>query len=76
MCRWLSTKPGMTIMPDASITSASAATRPGPTSTISSPSMRTSAVVKSPTFGSRLSTVPPRISVRPVGTTLKSGPEG
>ena len=76
MCRWLSMKPGITIMPDASITSASPFCRPGPTATISPCSMRTSAVVKSPTFGSRLSTVPPWISIRPVGTTLKSVPAG
>ena len=76
MWRWESTKPGITIMPDASITSASPFCRPGPTATISPCSIRTSAVAKSPTFGSRLSTVPPRISIRPVGTTRKSGPDG
>ena len=46
MWRWESMKPGMTIMPDASITSASAVRRPGPTATISPCSMRTSAVVE------------------------------
>ncbi len=76
MCRWLSMKPGITIMPDASITSASPFCRPGPTATISPCWTRTSAVAKSPTFGSRLITVPPRISIRPVGTTRKSGPDG
>ena len=75
MWRWESTKPGITIMPEASITSASAATSPGPTWAISPRSMSTSAVVKSPTSGSRLSTVPPRITIRSVGTTRKSGPE-
>ncbi len=76
MCRCESMKPGITIMPDASITSASPFCRPGAIATISPCSIRTSAVVKSPTSGSRLSTVPPRISVLPVGTTRKSGPEG
>ena len=65
MCRWLSTKPGMTIMPDASITSASAAVQAGadvddlvPVRSGRPPP------AKSPTSGSRLSTVPPWISVR------------
>src|SRR3990172_7482673 len=66
-------KPGITIMPVASITWAPSTARPGRTSTITSPSMRTSALAKSPTFGSRLSTVPPWISVLPVGATSKSG---
>jgi hypothetical protein len=76
MCRWLSTNPGMTIMPEASITSTSPFARLGPTATIRSPSIRTSASANSPTLGSRLRTVPPRMSIRVVGTTLKSGPAG
>ena len=62
MCRWVSTKPGMTIMSVASITSTSPFARPGPTATIWSPSMRTSPFGKSPTVGIEASMVPPRIS--------------
>ena len=68
--------PGMTIIPDASIVSASAATRSGPTSTIAPPSIRTSAVAKSPTCGSIVRTVPPRSRILPVGATAKSTPVG
>ncbi len=76
MCRWVSTKPGMTIMPVASITSASPFDRSGPTATIWSPSISTSPDGEVPERGSRLSTVPPRITVLPVGATRKSGPVG
>ncbi len=76
MWRWLSTKPGMTIMPSASITSTSPLDRSGPTARIFSPSISTSPDGRSPTAGSMLSTVPPRISVLPEGATRKSGPLG
>jgi hypothetical protein len=51
--------PGMTIMPDASITSASPFCRPGSDRDDLAVFDQTSALVKSPTSGSRLSTVPP-----------------
>jgi hypothetical protein len=57
--RWVSTKPGMTIIPLASTTSASASIR-GATWAIVSPSMRTSPVGRSPRSGSTVRTVPPR----------------
>src|SRR5437867_4211292 len=52
-------KPGMTIVPEQSTTSASVAEMLGRTSAINFPSIGTSALSKSPTTGSRLSTTPP-----------------
>jgi hypothetical protein len=66
----------MTIMPAASITSTSPFDRSGPTATILSPSISTSPLGRSPSRGSMLSTIPPRISVLPDGATRKSGPLG
>src|SRR5687767_11256896 len=64
-------KPGMTMVPRQSTTSASPAVRFGPTAAIVLPSIRTSACSKSPTFGSRLRTTPPRSKTRrrPSGTS-------
>ena len=76
MWRWVSTNPGITIMPVASITSASVAVRSRPTSTMRSPSISTSPRGRSPIAGSMLSTRPPLIRVRPVGATAKSTPSG
>ena len=74
MWRWLSTNPGMTIMPAASMTSAPSASRPLPTATIRSRSISTSQPLTSPIWGSRLRTIPFLINVRSVGTTEKSTP--
>ena len=76
MWRWESTKPGRTIIPEASITSAPSTASPGPTAAIRSCSMSTSPSAKSPTSRSSESTIPPLISFLPVGTTLKSVPAG
>src|SRR5690242_13397796 len=56
--------PGITIVFEASICSASAALRFGPTWAILEPSISTSAWLKLPTFGSRLRTQPPFSNVR------------
>ena len=61
VCRWVSTNPGITMQSVASITSASALMF-GSTETILSSSTSTSPV-RSPIWGSMLTTVPPRISV-------------
>src|SRR5262245_3602410 len=63
-CRCVSIKPGMTIMFEASIISASAALRFGPTAAILVSSINTSAWLKLPTFLSRLRTVPFLSNVR------------
>jgi hypothetical protein len=55
-------KPGITILPRASISPAPAAARFGPTATIFLPSTSTSALTKSPTPGSIDITCPPRIT--------------
>ena len=65
MCRCVSTKPGITIMFAASITCA-VAVMFGWTAAIFPPSISTSAVSKSPTFGSSERTQPPLSSVRPL----------
>ena len=65
MCRWVSTNPGMTIVFAASITCASAVMF-GRTAAIWPFSISTSAVSKSPTFGSSERTHPPLSSMRPV----------
>jgi hypothetical protein len=55
--RWLSMKPGITMKPSASITSASAsAPMPGWTATMRSSSISTSAAGMLPTAGSTLTT--------------------
>src|SRR5690606_41667553 len=63
VCRWVSTKPGITMNPVASMTSASALIS-GWTAAIRSSSMSTSPVFRSPTCGSIDSTMPPRMSFR------------
>src|SRR5215510_11272397 len=69
MWRWVSTKPGMTIMREASMTSALGALIFGRTAEILPPSISTSACSKSPTARSRLSTQPPLIRIgRPAAT--------
>src|SRR5437867_4347979 len=57
-------KPGMTIAPEQSTTSASEAETLGAIWAIFFPSMRMSAFSKSPTFASRLRTTPPRSRMR------------
>src|SRR5262245_42324967 len=57
-------KPGMTIVPEQSTTSASAAVIPGAICAILFPSISTSAFSKSPIFGSSVSTTPPRSRMR------------
>src|SRR3954452_13271713 len=57
-------KPGMTMSPSASITSAPSAAMFGRTSAILSPSTRTSARGSSPSCGSCVRTVPPRTRIR------------
>jgi hypothetical protein len=54
-------KPGMTIRPVASMTAASPASTLAPMATIFFPSTSTSALAKSPIFGSIDMTEPPRI---------------
>src|SRR5262245_52049279 len=63
MCRWVSTKPGITIVLEASITSALGALMFGRTAETLPPSTKTSAASKSPTARSRLSTQPPLIRI-------------
>ena len=68
MCRWVSTKPGITIEFDASITWALAALMFGFTAEILLPSISTSACSKSPTDLSSESTQPPLSRIgRPAG---------
>ena len=64
VCRWVSTKPGMTMSRSASITCAPSADRFGPTSAIVSPSTRMSARGSSPSESSWVSTVAPRMRIR------------
>src|SRR5262245_9337964 len=64
VCRCVSTNPGMTIRPVASITSAStSAPRSASTALILSSSIRTSPVARFPIEGSMVRTVPPRMTV-------------
>src|SRR5882724_4110179 len=72
MWRCESTKPGMTIMFDAS-TSAAVTGRLGPTAAIFDPSIRTSALSKSPSFGSTVRTTPPLIRKRCPGPPPAGG---
>src|SRR5262245_39262239 len=81
MWRWVSTKPGATIMREASITSALGALILGRTAEILPPSTSTSACSKSPTARSRVSTQPPLIRIaRPeeavasLGCCARTGP--
>src|SRR5262245_20945988 len=80
MWRWVSTKPGATIMREASITSALGALILGRTAEILPPSISTSACSKSPTVRSRVSTQPPLIriarpeAVAPLGCCARTGP--
>src|SRR5262245_54037462 len=80
MWRWVSTKPGATIMREASITSALGALILGRTAEILPPSTSTSACSKSPTARSRVSTQPPLIriarpgAVAPPGCCAPAGP--
>src|SRR5262245_33212017 len=76
MCRWVSTKPGITTVLVASTTSASPASRFGPTAAIFEPSMRTSAWVKLPIAGSIERTVPPRRTVLAIGSLSSVGSVG
>src|SRR4051794_26593441 len=62
-----STKPGMTIRFEASISVAEAACRSGPIAAIFDPSISTSARSKSPSFGSMVRTTPPFSSMRSPG---------
>ena len=61
--------PGLTIMFAASITSAAPASMPRPTSTIRSPSIRTSPPLMSPMASSIDTTQPPLISVRVISSS-------
>src|SRR5262249_7409623 len=80
MWRWVSTKPGATIMREASIPSALGALRLGRTAETLPPSTSTSACSKSPTARSRLSPQPPLIriarpgAVAPLGCCAPAGP--
>src|SRR5262245_50690564 len=80
MWRWVSTKPGITIMREASITSALGALMLARTAEILPPSISTSACSKSPTARSRVSTQPPLIriarpeAVAPLGCCARTGP--
>ena len=60
-CRWVSTRPGMTSRPAASITSASAVAgrRSGPTAVITPSVASTSPTGRSPRSGSTVTTWPP-----------------
>src|SRR5262249_38440695 len=80
MWRWESTKPGATIMREASITSALGALIFGRTAEILPPSISTSACSKSPIVRSRVSTQPPLIRIgrpaagAPPGCCAPAGP--
>src|SRR5437764_3802301 len=63
-------KPGRTIVPEASISSASPTCSPGPISTILPSSTRTSAFGTSPTSGSIDTTNPPRTTRRSLTARL------
>src|SRR5262245_35630479 len=77
MWRWVSTKPGATIMREASITSALGALILGRTAEILPPSTSTSACSKSPTARSRVSTQPPLIRIgRPAAGAPPCAPAG
>jgi hypothetical protein len=76
MWRWVSTKPGITMVPEASITSASVTLTPGPICRMRSRSTSTSPMVKSGGPPSMVSSEPPVMSFRSVGTTVKSTPSG
>src|SRR5688572_3041039 len=65
MCRWVSMKPGMTIVLDALTRVAAGALRFGPTAAMREPSISTSPTAKSPTFGSSERTQPPLSRMRP-----------
>src|SRR5215510_1698950 len=73
MCRWVSTKPGITIDFEASITSALGALMFARTAEILPPSTSTSACSKSPTALSRLSTQPPLIRIGRPGAGAAAG---
>src|SRR5499433_3341370 len=73
MWRWVSTKPGATIMREASITSALGALILGRTAEILPPSTSTSACSKSPTARSRVSTHPPLIRIARPGPVAPPG---
>src|SRR5262249_48096312 len=73
MWRWVSTKPGATIMRAASITSALGALILGRTAEILPPSTSTSACSKSPTARSRVSTQPPLIRIARPGAVAPPG---
>ena len=68
VCRWVSTKPGITIFPVQSTTSASASMFAS-TAVILSSSIRTSPVVRSPMSGSTDRTVPPLRRILPMVLT-------
>src|SRR5262245_6561134 len=80
MWRWVSTKPGITIMREASMTSALGALMLACTAEILPPSISTSACSKSPTARSRVSTQPPLIriarpeAVAPLACCARTGP--
>src|SRR5262245_45529277 len=73
MWRWVSTKPGATIMRAASMTSALGALILGRTAEILPPSISTSACSKSPTARSRVSTQPPLIRIARPGAVAPPG---
>ncbi|HEY3688091.1 MAG TPA: hypothetical protein VGL93_33950 [Streptosporangiaceae bacterium] len=74
VCRWVSTKPGSTILPVASTISASAASRAAATAAMRPSSMSTSPYGRSPTAGSMLTTMPPRKRVL-IGRASRSAGE-
>ena len=64
MCRWVSIMPGITMPPDASISSVPSGTsRCGPTASIRSPTTRTSPSLWTVWVSSIVSTVPPRRTI-------------
>jgi hypothetical protein len=75
MCQWVSTRPGATIIPAASITLAPAgAARPVPTAAIAPLLTSTSAPATSPVPGSMVITWPPRTSSVPLPPAPGTGP--
>jgi len=73
MCRWVSTRPGITIMRAASITSALGALMFGRTAAMVLPSIKMSAASKSPSARSRVRTQPPLIRIARPGAAPPAG---
>jgi len=71
-CQWVSTNPGATIIPCASISAAPGAASPGPTAAIWLPWTSTSPSAKSPSAGSMVSTWPCRMTIPPSGQSFRT----